>query len=143
MSKHSRSHTGRAVTRKPIARPRCRTARRIRKIKATRKLADRLFAEFIRNRDGNACRACGSTFRVQCAHLVSRRYAAIRFSADNAVALCARDHWRWTNDPIGWEAWCEERFPGRLAELKRRALTGVHAVDYAALVTDLRAKGAR
>jgi hypothetical protein len=123
--------------------PRRRTAKRIRKIKATRKLADRLFSQLIRDRDGNCCRECGSTYVVQCAHLVSRRYAATRHCLDNAVALCRAHHMKWTHDPLGWEAWIEGRFPGRLAELKRRALAGVHAVDYSALVAELRAKGAR
>jgi hypothetical protein len=37
---------------------------------------------------------------------------------------------KYTHDPLGWEAWIEERFPGRLGMLKMKALTGVKRLDY-------------
>lgn len=107
-----------------------RRIRRQSKRKAKLHDADKLFSQFIRTRDGWACRACGSPFNPQCAHIVSRRYRAVRWTPENAVTLCQRDHMRWTHDPLGWEAWVEERFPGRLAILKARAMAGVAKVDY-------------
>jgi hypothetical protein len=38
---------------------------------------------------------------------------------------------RYTYDPLGWEAWVEERLPtGRLEGLKLRARMGLSHVDY-------------
>ena len=105
---------------------------------ALRRKADRLFSVAIRDRDGNQCRECGSAFRVQCAHIVSRRYDATRWSMDNAVALCAKHHMKWTHDPLGWDDWVTERFgPGRLRGLKVRARQGVAKVDLEAVVESL------
>lgn len=109
--------------------------------KAGLKDADKLFSLYIRDRDGNACRACGSIKAPQCAHIVSRRYRATRWSPDNAVCLCQACHMKYTFRPLEWEAWVEERFPGRLVQLKQRALVGVAKVDYAAVCDALRALG--
>jgi len=107
--------------------------------KAKMKDADKLFSEMIRQRDGWACRNCGSIKHPQCAHIVSRRYRATRWSMDNAVCLCRSCHLKYTYDPLGWEAWVEERFPvGRLDELKMRALAGVAHVDYDEMCVSLR-----
>ena len=98
---------------------------------------DRLFADLVKTRDDWTCRACGSVERIQCAHLVSRRYRTTRWQAVNAVALCCRCHMRWTHDPLGWEAWCEERWPGRLVVLKRAALSKGAWCEYADLAASL------
>ncbi len=106
---------------------------------ALRRKADRLFSIFIRDRDGNCCRECGASFRVQCAHIISRRYDATRWSLDNAVTLCAKHHMKWTHDPLGWEDWVNERFgPQRLRSLKLRARQGVAKVDLEAVVESLK-----
>ena len=121
---------------------RARAAKRPLRRKAKRKMrlhhADALFSQYIRQRDGWACRACGSAVLPQCAHIVSRRYRATRWSAENAVTLCKRDHMRWTHDPLGWEAWVEERFPGKLAQIKVRARAGVERTDFDELCEALR-----
>jgi hypothetical protein len=98
---------------------------------------DKLFSELIRTRDDWMCRACGSVRLIQCGHLVSRRYRATRWAEDNAVALCSRCHMRWTHDPLGWEAWCDERWPGRLSMLKRVARAKAGWVDYVGLAESL------
>ena len=115
-----------------------RPLRRKSKRKAKLHDADRLFSELIRSRDGWACRVCGSPYRPQCAHLVSRRYRAVRWSTENAVTLCPSHHVLYTHRPLEWEAWCEERWPGRLGMLKARALAGVAKVDYDAVCESLR-----
>ena len=107
-----------------------RTSRRRKARKAKLKDADRLFSEYIRTRDDWQCKACGSPKRPQCAHLISRRYRAVRWNPGNAVCLCSACHVRFTHDPLGWEAWCEERFPGTFTELKRIARLGIAHVDY-------------
>ena len=116
-----------------------RRIRRQAKRKAKLHDADRLFSLYIRNRDGWACRACGSPISPQCAHIISRRYRNLRWSPDNAVTLCQKDHMKWTHNPLGWEVWVEERFPGRLSMLKAQALAGKKPVDYEAICRELRA----
>jgi hypothetical protein len=44
---------------------------------------------------------------------------------------------KFTHDPIGWEEWTEERFPGKLAQLKVRAKQGIAKVDLEAVVKSL------
>lgn len=83
--------------------------------------ADELFARFIRERDGH-CQACGSTEYLQCAHIISRSYKAIRTHRMNAVALCRSCHVRFTHRPLEWEDFVEGRWPGRWEMLRGLAL---------------------
>lgn len=61
--------------------------------------ADKLFSKIIRSR--GACENCGSTnaATLQCAHIISRKYAATRTDTRNAYCLCARCHFRFTGWP--------------------------------------------
>ena len=105
---------------------------------ALRKKADKLFSIAIRERDGWACRACGSAGMPQAAHIVSRRYAAVRWSMDNCVTLCKSCHMKFTMDPLGWDDWVNERFgEGRLVQLKLRARSGVAHVDLEGVIAAL------
>jgi hypothetical protein len=125
---------------KPVKR--ARKAKRPLRRKAKRRMklhhADALFSQYIRQRDGWACRVCGSAQRIQCGHVISRRYHAIRFNPANAVALCSRCHMKYTRNPLAWEAWVEERFPGRLGMLKAQALAAHEHPDFDALCESLR-----
>lgn len=114
-----------------------RTSKRRKSRLGQRRECDRMFALAVKERDGWSCRACGTQMHPQCAHLVSRRYHATRWILDNAVCLCSGCHMKYTHDPLGWEAWIEERWPGRLAQLKARALAGVRWVDYEAIAESL------
>lgn len=126
---------------KPPKRPRKprRPIRRKSKRKAKLHDADKLFSEYIRGRDGWACRRCGSPYSPQCAHILSRRYRSVRWSPENAVCLCQKCHMKFTHDPLAWEDWCEERFPGRLEVLKGIVRAGSQREDYEALCESLRA----
>jgi hypothetical protein len=74
------------------------------------KLADSLFSAYIRERD-QGCRAYGTNSGpqcsgyLQCAHIISRRYRAVRWDEDNAVTLCAAHHMFWTHRPLEWIVW--------------------------------------
>lgn len=116
-----------------------KTSKRRKSRLALRKECDRRFAIAVKERDGWACRACGDHLHgVQCAHIVSRRYHAVRWTMANAVALCARCHMRFTNDPLGWDAWVEERFGNAVyGELKRLARQGVETIDYGLIMASL------
>ena len=124
---------------KPKRQPKPKRA--IRK-KSKRKLklhdADRLFSQFIRNRDAWQCKACGSPFSVQCAHIISRTYRAIRWAPDNAVTLCKGCHIRYTHRPLEWHDWVEWKFPGRYALLKAQALKPHAKPDYAEICSALK-----
>lgn len=108
---------------------------------ALRKKADDLFRDAVRERDGWACRNCESTRLPQCAHIVSRRYNAIRWNLGNAVCLCKSCHMKFTQDPLGWEDWVNERFgEARLRNLKFMARQGVAKVDLERVVEVLGGK---
>lgn len=91
------------------------------KRQAWMKKSDVLFSKLVRDRDG-ACVNCMSTTNLQCAHLISRSYKAIRTNFDNAVTLCRGCHVKFTHRPLEWREWVEACFPGRWDALKAEAL---------------------
>jgi len=87
------------------------------------KAADRWFSLYIRQRDGY-CRACGTADNLQCAHIISRSYKAIRCDERNAVALCRSCHVYYTHRPIEWEQQVTDWFGDEyLDDLRDKALT--------------------
>ena len=130
--------TSRSEARYPKPPKRARKARKPLRRKAKLHDADALFSQYIRTRDGWACRVCGSPLRIQCGHIISRRYHAVRFDPMNAVALCGRCHMKYTRNPLAWEAWVEDRFPRRLGMLKGQALAAHARPDFDALCDSLR-----
>jgi uncharacterized protein (DUF2237 family) len=104
-----------------------------------RKEADALFSRLIRARDGYCQeRTCGLGVDLQCAHLVSRRYLAVRWDESNAVALCIYHHKAFTENPLGWDRWCAERLGAEEWDaLKFRAEMG-GMPDLGQTITDLR-----
>jgi 5-methylcytosine-specific restriction endonuclease McrA len=56
--------------------------------------ADKLFSLFVRDRDGK-CVFCGTTVRLQCAHIFSRRNMRLRHDPQNAITLCFKCHFRY------------------------------------------------
>ena len=103
-------------------------------------IADTLFSRYVRERDEH-CLSCGTENAGQCAHIVSRRYRAIRWNELNAVRLCASCHRRFTSLPVEWEVWVGERFPGRLQVLKLLALSDERP-DVAEVIRALRTEAA-
>lgn len=86
--------------------------------------ATRLHSLIVRAR--GACERCGSTEGLQCAHIVSRRYAATRTDLDNAWCLCARDHWALTADPFAHVTFAiQTRGEDGYAALRNKALAGI------------------
>lgn len=89
--------------------------------RASRKrLADRLFGQVIRW--AGYCEAMEGRIEckgpLQCAHIFSRRYHAVRWNEVNALSLCAGHHTYWTHRPDEWWIWIHENFPGRLRYLR-------------------------
>src|SRR5690606_35592196 len=66
---------------------------------------DIVFSELVRELDGNRCRVCGKSapeVRIECAHIMSRRYRRTRWLVTNAMALCNYHH-RWFGEhPNQW-----------------------------------------
>ena len=76
--------------------------------------ADRHFATYIKCRD-QTCRAvlpifCQGAYRLECAHIISRDYKALRTDEANAVALCSACHGWYTNHPEAWRKWVDREF---------------------------------
>ena len=98
------------------------------------KRATDLFSKIVRQRAGFRCQAFmegrkvegGSlpcSAQVQCAHLKSRRYGAIRTDFRNAICLCAAHHRYFTDNPDEWTEFIERKFPGRWDELRQERFT--------------------
>ena len=108
------------------------------KINKTRlkRQADTLFARIVRQ-DG-ACRKCGKTTQLQCAHIISRSYHSTRWSLDNAMCLCQGCHMYFTHHPVEWEIFVlkcigEEAYK----DLKKRALKYNTNIDYEKIISEL------
>jgi hypothetical protein len=73
-------------------------------------LADRVFAKRVRSRgicEGEAERKVACNGELQCAHIIRRRYFALRWDEANALSLCAAHHLYWTHHQLEWEAWID------------------------------------
>ncbi len=96
--------------------------------------ADKVFSLYIRERDGR-CSCCGESHRLQCMHVISRRYRRLRWNPKNAVAGCLMCHAEYTNKPLEWEDWVEQRFgDGTWSALRTEALDGIP--DWKALAVE-------
>jgi hypothetical protein len=64
----------------------------------------------------------GHSPRLQCAHIISRRYLATRWDPQNAVALCSSHHVFYTHRPLEWVDWANANGFVSYEELRYRAL---------------------
>lgn len=80
----------------------------VKKPKVTTKKLDTLFSKLVRAK--GRCSYCGSDQRLQCAHVISRRYHQIRWDLRNAIPLCSSCHLKFTYDPIAWQIYIEQSF---------------------------------
>lgn len=89
---------------------------------------DSLFSELVRARARYECQAWGydgvrCSSQMQCAHIKSRRYKAIRWDPDNALCLCAAHHMHYHANPDQFARLVEDLFPGRWDELNAKLQT--------------------
>lgn len=66
---------------------------------------DIVFSFLVRELDGNCCRVCGKSsaaVKIECAHIMSRRYRRTRWLISNAMALCNYHHRYYTENPYAW-----------------------------------------
>lgn len=101
--------------------------------------ADALFAAAIRSI--GYCEECGARGEgavLQCAHILSRSYNAVRTDFRNAVALCRACHFYYTPRPLQWEDWARERIGTDLYDELRRKAVASPPVDWPGEVLRLR-----
>lgn len=79
----------------------------IKAAKGAKRKADLLASKIVRSR--GHCENCQSTRDLQCAHIISRRYANTRTDLDNLLCLCATCHFRFTDWPLEFADFVEDR----------------------------------
>lgn len=89
--------------------------------------ADALFSDYIRLRDDYTCQRCfkqyeGKQKGIQCSHFHGRGKRSVRFDPENALALCAGCHSRFTAYPDEHVEWFKRRIgPVKYELLSNRA----------------------
>jgi hypothetical protein len=102
------------------------------------KRCDDLFAWLVRTSGPcvtSGVRECKGN--MQCSHVLTRSYRAIRWDFRNAVPQCAGCHTFYTHRPLEWEIWNRERMGLEYDRLRAKALTYA-PVDTKALLVELR-----
>jgi 5-methylcytosine-specific restriction endonuclease McrA len=56
-------------------------------------------------RDRSKCVKCSGTSHLQWAHVMSRRYKALRWNPKNSMCLCAGCHLAWHHKPVESALW--------------------------------------
>ena len=70
---------------------------------------DKRFRRYIRLRD-KVCQGCAKeSGLLDCAHILSRRYAATRWDPQNAMLLCRGCHMHFTQNPEEWVRFVESK----------------------------------
>ena len=68
---------------------------------------DKLWSKAVRQ--VGHCEKCGGTYRLQAAHILSRRHHAVRWLLLNGICLCYRCHMFWAHkDPLDFVRWLED-----------------------------------
>ena len=102
--------------------------KRSKKTAGKRKLiseADQLVRKLVLARDSYVCVRCNGTNVLAAAHILPKgHYPRLRFELLNVISLCYRDHMHFAHrDPVGFTAWLEEKYPGRIEQLRIMAAT--------------------
>jgi hypothetical protein len=85
--------------------------------------------------DGELGVACSE--RMQCAHIISRKYLGTRWHPLNAICLCSAHHVFFTHHELEWEKWRDAYVGERYAWLRDRAIKTAGPPDYAAVLREL------
>lgn len=114
---------------------------RTRKIRAVKEEATRLHSKIVRATKGPWCQCgCGRP-ATDAAHVIPRVFSHTRTDVDNAFALAAQCHRRFTNHADEWVVFCFSTIgEAEYDRLKRKALDGVDVkFDWYAELDRLRA----
>ena len=93
-------------------------------LKGKKKQADQVFSLIIRS--VGKCANCDSTYRLQCAHIISRGYLNLRWDIRNAVCLCSSCHIFYTFRPLEWDDWVNERIGKDVHDGLKREAKAIH-----------------
>ena len=116
--------------------------KRIRRKSAHQELvqeADSWVRAIVLHRQGPKCLKCHEVKPLHAAHMLSKgAFPSIRHELDNVIGLCMKDHIYWAHrEPVGFQQWIEELFPGRIQRLMEAA-RHVRKVDLKELICVLR-----
>lgn len=70
-----------------------------------RDAADKWFSDVVRKKANSSCEHCGTTGRMECAHIWGRARKSVRWSLDNAISLCHYCHRDFTANPVKFTEW--------------------------------------
>ena len=106
---------------------------RKRKPAAVKAEATRLHSLIVRAR--GVCENCGDAWRatgskLECAHIVSRRYSRTRTDLDNAFCLCSRCHMRFTEWPLEFADFVVSKIGQDAYDALRAKAQGLGKVDW-------------
>lgn len=99
--------------------------------KGPRGKATRLHAQIVRMR--GACenvRTATHSDKLECAHIVSRRYASTRTDLDNALCLCSACHRHFTEWPLEFASFVIDRIGQDAYNSLRRKAQEIKKVDW-------------
>ena len=89
-----------------------------------RDAADIAFSKAIRKRDGS-CMVCGREDTLESCHIYGRRNKVVRWSADNAFAMCHYHHRVMTENPLEMSRLCYQLFGDGHMEILREKSQGI------------------
>ena len=75
---------------------------------------DAVFSDLVRERVDHTCERCnihipeGMRMSSHCAHIHGRKSQATRYDPDNALCLCAKDHYYFTDHPTEFAAFLRD-----------------------------------
>ena len=91
--------------------------------------ATKLHAELIREK--GECENCGDTHALQCAHIISRKYAKTRPDLNNAFCLCASCHMKFTDNPVDFGKFVIDKIGNKnFSKLRKKAYNTTKKMDW-------------
>lgn len=75
-------------------------------MKSSKDKCDEVFSDIIRSH--GRCERCNSTYSLECAHIIPRRFNATRTMESNACCLCHVCHRFFTDNPDHFHTWIDE-----------------------------------
>lgn len=105
--------------------------------KSQKRLADKLFSQWIRSE--GYCEWCGvqrPPERLHAAHIFTRRYLVTRWHQDNCLALCPKCHFKAHEQPLEFAEFVKKLYGTRKYNaLRRKAKTSIKKIDLDEIIT--------
>jgi hypothetical protein len=118
-----------------------RSVEMVKRYKGDKAKADKLFSETVRSKgyceaEGYAGRECKG--RLECAHIISRRYSATRTDTRNAFSLCSSHHFWFTDHPREFSRFISTTWAGQYYDFIYQRATTPTKVDWGERITFLK-----